>query len=300
MKKLLILISIFLLLVSCQKNNIETDNFKLKIETSIVPLASIANYIWGNFVEAHSIIPAWISPHGFDPKPQNMVDIQNADLIVFIWLEHIDWFLDKVLDDKNTLKVSEWIELINWFIEDEHEYEWEEEYHEQDPHIWTSPINAKIIAEKIAVKLGEILPEQKEFLQNNLENFRDEIDETLDVFKVETEWKNPHYFIVFHDAYNYLLQQDLKVPFENKLVFQARVLSEQSLDEMKHLIDEIQEYDIWIAFKEPQFNDWNLQELAKEYNLKILDLDPLWRDESSSWYVKNLKNNLDNLKMIYE
>ncbi|MDR3150466.1 MAG: hypothetical protein LBU14_02370 [Candidatus Peribacteria bacterium] len=45
MKKLLILISIFLLLVSCQKNNIETDNFKLKIETSIVPLASIANYI---------------------------------------------------------------------------------------------------------------------------------------------------------------------------------------------------------------------------------------------------------------
>ncbi|MDR3150467.1 MAG: metal ABC transporter substrate-binding protein [Candidatus Peribacteria bacterium] len=53
--------------------------------------------------------------------------------------------------------------------------------------MWTSPINAKIIAEKIAVKLGEILPEQKEFLQNNLENFRDEIDETLDVFKVETE-----------------------------------------------------------------------------------------------------------------
>jgi ABC-type Zn uptake system ZnuABC Zn-binding protein ZnuA len=69
---------------------------------------------------------------------------------------------------------------------------------------------------------------------------------------------------------------------------------------MKNLIDKIQENNIKIAFKEPQFNEWNLQKFAKEHNLSILDLDPLWKSETKNWYIENLKNNLRGLKNTYE
>jgi hypothetical protein len=43
-----------------------------------------------------------------------------------------------------------------------------------------------------------------------------------------------------------------------------------------------------------------LKKFANEYNLTILNLDPLWKDESAEWYLENLKENLENLKNIYE
>jgi ABC-type Zn uptake system ZnuABC Zn-binding protein ZnuA len=52
-------------------------------------------------------------------------------------------------------------------------------------------------------------------------------------------------------------------------------LSDASIEEMKNLTDEIQEKNIKIIFKEPQFDDSNLKKFATEYNLNIFDLDPL-------------------------
>jgi ABC-type Zn uptake system ZnuABC Zn-binding protein ZnuA len=69
---------------------------------------------------------------------------------------------------------------------------------------------------------------------------------------------------------------------------------------MRILTDEIQEKNVEMIFKEPQFDDWNLKKFASEYNLNILDLDPLWKDTSKSWYIENLKKNLENLEKIYD
>jgi ABC-type Zn uptake system ZnuABC Zn-binding protein ZnuA len=44
---------------------------------------------------------------------------------------------------------------------------------------------------------------------------------------------------------------------------------------MRILTDEIQQKNVKIIFKEPQFDDSNLKKFANEYNLNILDLDPL-------------------------
>ncbi|MDR2411136.1 MAG: metal ABC transporter substrate-binding protein [Candidatus Peribacteria bacterium] len=53
--------------------------------------------------------------------------------------------------------------------------------------MWTSPTNAKVIAKKISDKLSELLPEQKEYFQNNLENFESELDTILAFFITKTE-----------------------------------------------------------------------------------------------------------------
>jgi ABC-type Zn uptake system ZnuABC Zn-binding protein ZnuA len=74
MKKLFILFVLIFVLASCNaeketNNNIQTTNVekiteitdkkeeKLKIVTSIIPLASITNYVGGEYVEAISLVP---------------------------------------------------------------------------------------------------------------------------------------------------------------------------------------------------------------------------------------------------
>lgn len=323
MKKIIILLTVFLF-ASCTSNfedNIsweQQNEQKINIVTSIIPLASITNYIWGEFVNVESIVPAWISPHGYDIKTRQMVDIENSDLVINLWLEHIDWFLDKAIEQKTKLSVAEWIELLeveshnheheeseqeeeSHNDEESHENDEhnEEENHSIDPHVWTSSENSKVIAQKITQKLTQMNAENSEYFENNLESFNQELEEIKNNFLEEFGEKDVKEFIIFHDAFNYLFEE-LNIDNQNKIVFQKNVLSSPNSNEMKELIDEIQNHWIDLIFREPQFNDSNLQNLANEYNLDIFILNPLWLETDKNGYINNYKNNLKSLEEIYE
>jgi len=280
----------------------------IQIETSIIPLASLTNYIGWDFVEAKAIVPAWVSAHGYDLKPEQMVEIAKSDLVIYLNLDHIDAFLNKALEKKETLIVSEWIELVEWTehshedeeeIHAEKEIHAEEEAHSVDPHIWTSSANALIMAEKITKKLIEINPENKEYFENNLNSLKIELESAKNDFLNIVKDKKQSEFIIFHDAYNYLFI-DLNVDSNKRVVFQKSVLSDPNSSEMKELIDEIKLHWVKIAYREPQLNDSNLQKLSNDYNLEVLVLNPLGSDSSKNGYIENFKNNLKSLEKIYE
>jgi len=317
MKKIIILISMIFIFLSCSKQEeiiVEKNEAinKIQIQTSIIPLASLTNYIGWDFVEAKSIVPAWVSPHGYDLKPEQMVEIAKSDLIIYLNLDHIDGFLNKALEKKETLVVSEWIKLVEWtehsheeeeYHEDEHledeKHTDEEKNHSVDPHIWTSSSNALIMAEKIKDKLSEISPENKEYFENNLNSLKTELESAKNDFLNIVKDKNQSEFIIFHDAYNYLFI-DLNIDSSKRIVFQKSVLSDPNSSEMKELIDEIKLHWVKVAYKEPQLNDSNLKKLSIDYNLEVFVLNPLGSDSSKNGYIENFKNNLKSLEKIYE
>ncbi len=367
MKKisLFIILVLSFLLVSCnnqntkqisQKNtNIEKQAEKLQITTSIIPLASITNYIGWDYVEAKSLVPAWVSPHGFDLKPSQMIQIQESYLILSLGYDHIDWFLDKALEDKNVLITTKWIEMIEWsddhhhhedeHHEDEHhdeenhedknhdeenhleknykkhsethddDHHWEEHnendykdehqddhyenWHELDPHVWTSAENALLIAKNIESKLSEIQPQNSNYFSNNYESLEKELLWIKQSFLDRISWKTQSEFIVFHDAYSYLFSE-LNIDSSKKLVFRTNVLSDPNSLEMKEIIDEITKHWVKNFYKEPQFKDSNLDKLALDYSLEVDILNPFWSDDSKNWYINNYSNNLKALEKIYE
>lgn len=312
MKKIIILLISLFFVFSCINNNwnntLESEkvkNKKLNISTSIVPIASITNYIAWDFADVKSIIPAWVSPHWFDLKASQMIDIEKSDLVIFLWLDHIDNFLNKVLENKRNIRVFQDIELLEskkHIHEDknyEEEHEEEKEVHSVDPHVWTSSINALKIALKIKEELTILMPENKDYFENNYINFKKELENVKNDFLSKVSFKKISEFIVFHDAYNYLFDE-LSIDNNYKLVFMKSVLSDPSSLEMKELIDEINIHWVNKVFIEPQFKDTNLEKIAWEYNLSIFILDPLWKDDSKDWYINNYKNNLESLEKIYE
>jgi len=322
MIKIFILFIPIFLLFSCN-NNVEKTNItenkkviennisnnvnkeELKIVSSVIPLSSMINYIWWDYVSVENIVWAWVSSHTFSLSISQMTKIEKSDLVINVWLEHADWFLDKAIVWKDNLKLSEWINLLDLKEEDhddndKHEEEGHDEHWiEKDPHIWNSFTNSKIMAENISKKLTELEPKYKDIFEKNLLSFNKELDDLKSNFEEKVKWKKQSKFIIFHNAYNYLFK-DLGIDEENKLVFRKNVLSEPNSVEMKKLIDNIKKYNLKVAFVEPQFTDSTLLKIAKEYNIQIFTLDPLWENTSREWFIDNFKNNLDSLYNIYE
>lgn len=336
MKKIFILSIILMTLASCNtskvdnkiKDSSESKSVeKLEVTTSIIPLASITNYIGWDMVEATSLVPAGVSPHGFDLSPSQLVAIEKSDLVVLLWLDHIDWFLDKAVEDKeNKITVKDGITLIEWWEDehDEHEWhedeDWHEDEHEEehsdheedehdehekdedhglDPHLWQSAENAYLISKNILDELVKLSPQNKEYFEANFEEFNKELSAVKSDFLENSKDKELSNFIVFHDAYNYLFKE-LGINLDYKHVFKSNLLSEPTTAEMKELIDDVEKEWIKVGFREPQADSGNLNKLASEYKLDIYVLDPLGEDESKNWFIANYKVNLENVMTVYE
>lgn len=303
MKKILVLLLSIFVLFSCSNNEKIVEEWeKINIASSIIPLSSIANYIWGDYVNVNTIIPAGVSPHWYDLKINDQVLISDSDIVLFLWLDHIDSFMEKALNNKEYIKLEEYFELIEK-EEEEHEEEDEEDHewhdHSTDPHVWTSAWNAIIIWEKIKDKLILLSEENKNYFEENFESFKTSLEATKNDFITKNDSKEVSPFIVFHDAYNYLFEE-LGVEEWYKYVLKPNVLSEMSIKDNKDLRDNIVSKNIKIIYREPQFKDKSIYELSSEYWLDVYILDPLGTDDSAKWYIENYKSNLSNLESIYE
>lgn len=314
MKKNIIALLAMLMLVSCgsQETTVVSNENKevapvatetIVVSASIVPIASVVNAIGWEYVSVNTVVPTGVSPRGFDLSAKDAVALENSEITFIIGLEKVDGFLEKTLENKKHIKLAEWMELLEATVHDhsEHgdEHRDEHDEHRVDAHVWLGQENISIIAEKIRDELSLILPEQAEFFKANTETFKAELETIYNDFAEKTNGKSPKKFIVYHDAYNYLMQS-AGMDMNLKVHFSKNVLQETGTAHMAELIEEIELHGIVNIFSEPQFSDGNLQNFAQKYNLIVGILDPLGTDESAVGYLDNLKANFDNLFLIYE
>ena len=144
--------------------------------------------------------------HTYEPTPQDIIDIKNADMFVYVGGDSDDW-VKKVLKDVDTkkthvVKLVDLVSTVNEEIvegmedEDEHDHEHdhdhshshehdhdhdhkhdhdEEEGPEIDEHVWTSPKKAMEIVKKIAEVASEIDVAEKNKIDDNAEKYVAEI-----------------------------------------------------------------------------------------------------------------------------
>lgn len=108
-KKLLIFY--ILLLVSCnnKSNNTNTisnsntnnDKEKIKIAATIFPIYDFIRNITGDNADLQMIIKPGIEIHSFNATPADIINIQNADVFIYIGGESEAW-ADKVVASMDT------------------------------------------------------------------------------------------------------------------------------------------------------------------------------------------------------
>ena len=153
--------------------------------------------------------------HIYEPTPQDIIDIKNADMFIYVGGDSDTW-VEKILKDvdrkkTHVVKLVDLVSTVNEEIvegmedEDEHdhehdhnydhddhdhdhkhdhdheshehkhEHEEEEEGPEIDEHVWTSPKKAMEIVKKIAEVASEIDVDEKTKINDNAEKYVAEI-----------------------------------------------------------------------------------------------------------------------------
>ena len=160
-----------------------------------------ARAVTGDAAEVKMLLKPGAEAHDFEPTPEDIIDIKNADLFVYIGGESEEW-VEKILESNNissskTLELMDDMELIE--EEDEHSTE-EAEY---DEHIWTSPKNAIMIVQRITDKLAEINPQKVDEYTNNANKYVERLSKIDEKFQeiVSNASKNE---LIFGDRFPFL------------------------------------------------------------------------------------------------
>jgi len=163
-----------------------------------------------------------------------------------------------------------------------------EEAHEEselDPHVWTSPANAKIMVENTYEGLIQIDPENKSYYTENKDAYLKELDALDERIKEKLEGRKERSFMVFHPSWGYFAAEYrltmIPVEIEGK---------EPSAKDLARLVDLAKEKHVKVIFVQPQFSTRNAQAIANEIGGEVVAVDPL---------AKNYIENMDNVSDIF-
>ena len=207
---IVILSSITMVFANGIKNKqvVEKNDDKLQIVVTSFPQYDFARAVAGDNADIEMLIKPGVETHSYEPTPDDIQKIQNADLFIYNGGENDEW-VDGILDSidmskTETLKLEDCVTLIeedetvglegvethshdhNHDHDHDHDHDHEDgEEHEDhdhsttdieyDEHVWTSPLNAIKIVKNINTILNQLDEENAEKFNENAQQYIDEI-----------------------------------------------------------------------------------------------------------------------------
>ena len=185
----MLIIACVLGVIGCDFINSGEDREVFSIIATNFPLYDFTRQIIKDVqgLEVRMLLPFGAESHDFEPTPQDIIEISDCDLILYIGGESDAW-VEKVLNsidnEINTLKLMDFADLeeepeaISDDSHDEHDHE-----HEADEHIWTSIANAKRMVQAITDKLSESDKLNSLSYKLNCEHYLQQLDALDQEFK---------------------------------------------------------------------------------------------------------------------
>ncbi len=140
-----------------------------------------------------SIIPSGAEPHDFEPTPQNILALKDADLFIYNGLTSIEPWLTKTLSflpSTAQLNISKVATL-----------------RENDPHYWLDPENDIRAVDAIQKALSEKDPANKVMYEKNAQNLKTELRLLDMTYATQLKTCEIRTIVTAHDAYNYLAKR---------------------------------------------------------------------------------------------
>ncbi|MGN8274779.1 zinc ABC transporter substrate-binding protein [Pseudomonas sp. SMN5] len=185
----------------------------VKVLTSIKPLQLIAAAVQDGVGTPEVLLPPGASPHHYALRPSDVRKVQSVDLLYWIGPD-MEGFLPRVLNGRTlpSVAVQELPGLkLRHFAEDSHSHtddDGDEHDHDHRPgtidaHLWLSPINARVIAAKMAADLSAADPANAARYQSNLKGFSQRLDALDARLKSRLAGIAGKPYFVFHEAFDY-------------------------------------------------------------------------------------------------
>jgi len=278
-------------------NNIREDG-KLKIYTTIYPVYYFTSTIVADKGEVINLIPAGGEAHHWEPSPRDVVEMNRADAIIFSGAGMEAW-IDDILAGLNqgvkAVDCSENIELLS-AGGSQHLHGTREAT--VDPHIWTDPVNAKVMVENITKALCDIDPENARVFKQRGDDLIQKLEDLDEEFRETLRGVSSNKMVVSHAAFGYMAK---RYGLEQISVRGISPELEPGPARLAEIIDIIRQHDIKCIFVESLVSPKISETIAQEAGVKTLVLYTLGgisieNEQNGEDYFSLMQKNLAHLR----
>jgi zinc transport system substrate-binding protein len=254
---------------------------EVNVLTSIKPLQLIAAAVQEGVAIPEVLLPPGASPHNYALRPSDVRKVQSVDLVYWIGPD-MEGFLPRVLKGRTlpSVAVQDLPGLkLRRFAEDSHSHAEEADEHDHDhrpgsldAHLWLSPINARVIAAKMAADLSAADPANAARYQSNLKAFDERLD-ALDLrLKARLAGIAGKPYFVFHEAFDYF---EDAYGLKHAGVFSVAAEVQPGAQHVAAMRTRLQEVGKTCVFSEPPLRPRLAETLVTGLPVKLAELDAL-------------------------
>ncbi|MGF6704654.1 zinc ABC transporter substrate-binding protein [Pseudomonas frederiksbergensis] len=254
---------------------------EVKVLTSVKPLQLIAAAVQDGVAVPEVLLPPGASPHNYALRPSDVRKVQSVDLLYWIGPD-MEGFLPRVLKGRTlpSVAVQDLPGLkLRHFAEDNHSHAEEADEHDHDhrpgnldAHLWLSPINARVIATRMAADLSAADPANAARYQSNLKVFDERLD-ALDLrLKARLAGIAGKPYFVFHEAFDYF---EDAYGLKHTGVFSVAAEVQPGAQHVAAMRTRLQEVGKTCVFSEPPLRPRLAETLVAGLPVKLAELDAL-------------------------
>lgn len=267
-------------------------NKPIQVFVSVLPMKYLVERVGGSHVNARAMVGPGQSPHTYEPTPRQMTELSRAQIyfrvgVTFeqIWMKRIAGLNPnlRIVDLRDGIRLRQ--------IEDHHDegkhngtdHAEESSDATLDPHIWTSPVLARSMADHIRATLAKVDPAHAKDYQAGFDSLAKDLT-ALDIQLRGRLGRIQHRkFLVFHPSWGYFADtyglQQLAIEAAGK---------EPGPRSLARIISFARQENIHVIFVQPQFSRTTANTVARAINGKVVPIDPLAEN-----YIDNLRKASD-------
>lgn len=254
---------------------------EVRVLTSIKPLQLIAAAVQDGVAVPEVLLPPGASPHNYALRPSDVRKVQSVDLLYWIGPD-MEGFLPRVLKGRSlpSVAVQDLPGMkLRHFAEDSHSHAEDADEHDHDhrpgtldAHLWLSPVNARVIAARIAADLSAADPANAARYQSNLKAFNERLDALDTRLKARLAGIAGKPYFVFHEAFDYF---EDAYGLKHTGVFSVASEVQPGAQHVAAMRARLQQVGKTCVFSEPPLRPRLAETLVAGLPVKLAELDAL-------------------------
>jgi ABC-type Zn uptake system ZnuABC Zn-binding protein ZnuA len=237
---------------------------KLKVVTTVAPLADLVREIAGDRVDVVQMIPDGTDSHTFEPRPSDATFLQAADLVILNGL-HLETPTQRMADANKKPETPYLLLGDDTIAPPEYlfDYSFPASKGDPNPHLWLNVAYAKNYTQLITTQLVELDPDNAGYYQANFATLAGRMDQ-LDqgIFQaVQALPENHRKLLTYHDSWAYFGR---RYGMEVIGAIQPSDFGEPSPREVAALIDQIRANNLPAIFGSEVFPSKVLEVIGRE------------------------------------